>query len=163
VPDCAPKVVPVAAPVVPVPPPPPPVLLKRIQLGADALFKFDKSNEADMLPQGRAALMALVNEIKRPGVSIERLRLTGHTDRLGSEAYNAVLSRQRAATVGTFLQRAGLSMPIETSGAGESEPVTRDCVGNRATPALIACLQPDRRVTVDLIGVVSPTAEVSAR
>lgn len=156
VPDCAPK----AAPVVLAPPP---VLLKRVQLGADALFQFDKSGEADMLPQGRASLMALVDEIKQQGVSIERLRLTGHTDRLGSEAYNAVLSRQRAATVGAFLKRAGLAMPIETSGAGESEPVTRDCIGTRANPLLIACLQPDRRVTVDLIGVVSPTAEVSAR
>ena len=70
------------------------------------------------------------------------------------DAYNNRLSQQRAATVGEFLRRAGLTMPMDIVGKGEQEPVTTACVGERATPALVACLQPDRRVSVDLIGSV---------
>lgn len=160
VPDCSPKVTtpvvapPAAAPVVPATP----VVLKRLQLGADALFKFDRSGAGDMLPAGRAALDKMVDEIRRHGVAVERLRLTGHTDRLGAGAYNLRLSQQRASTVADYLRRAGLTMPMEAVGRGEEEPVTTACVGDRATPALVACLQPDRRVTVDLVGVVPQPA-----
>lgn len=159
VPDCTPKAVPAVA-VAPAVVPTVPVLLKRIELGADALFHFDRSGADDMLPQGRAALVKLVDDIQRHDVAVERLRLTGHTDRLGTDAYNNRLSQQRAATVGDFLRRAGLTMPMETVGKGEQEPVTSGCVGEKAPPALVACLQPDRRVSVDLIG--SAPAPVSS-
>lgn len=155
VPDCAPKAEPpVVATAAPAVASAVPVLLKRIELGADALFRFDRSGADDMLPQGRASLVKLVDDIQRHGVAVERLRLTGHTDRLGTDAYNNRLSQQRAATVGDFLRRAGLTMPMDIVGKGEQEPVTTGCVGDKATPALVACLQPDRRVSVDLIGSV---------
>lgn len=170
VPDCAPKaaVVPVllpapVAPVVPVAAPLVPVVLKRVELGADALFHFDRFGANDMLPQGRAALSQLVDDVQRSGVAIERIRLTGHTDRLGTPAYNMKLSQQRAESVGAFLRRAGLSMPIETVGKGEEEPVTSGCVGQSANPALVSCLQADRRVTVDLIGSVQQNVGASTR
>ncbi len=171
VPDCTPKPVaaaPVAAtaPAVPAPPPPPvlvPVVLKRVELGADALFQFDRSGADDMLPQGRAALTKLVDDIQRSGVVVERLRVTGHTDRLGSPAYNQKLSQQRAESAGAFLRRAGLTIPIETVGKGEQEPVTMACVGEKASPALVSCLQPDRRVSVDLIGSVPQTSATQPR
>ena len=155
-PDCSPKVVaaaPTPAQAVPAAAVPAmPVVLKRIQLGADAMFRFDRSGDGDMLPEGRAALIKLVDEIQRSAIVVERMRLTGHTDRLGTPAYNLRLSQQRAETVANFLRKAGLTMPIEAVGKGEDEPVTTACVGQRPTPALIGCLQPDRRVTVDLIG-----------
>ncbi len=169
VPDCTPKVVPAVAPVVvpevvPVAPAPTvPVLLKRIELGADALFRFDRSGADDMLPQGRAALDKLVNDIRQHDVMVERLRVTGHTDRLGTDAYNSRLSQQRAATVASFLRQAGLAMPMETVGKGEQEPVTTGCTGEKATPALVACLQPDRRVSIDLIGSVAAPSAAAAR
>ena len=167
VPDCTPKAVSAVAPAVtptvaPVVMPTVPVVLKRIELGADALFRFDRSGADDMLPQGRAALVKLVDDIQRNDVVVERLRLTGHTDRLGTDAYNNRLSQQRAATVGNFLRQAGLTMPMEIVGKGEQEPVTTGCVGEKATPGLVACLQPDRRVSVDLIGsVAAPNASVA--
>lgn len=171
VPDCTPRVavpvlvnVPVSVPPVPpVPPiPPVPVLLKRVQLGADALFKFDRHSEGDMYPEGRATLLKLVEDIRLSGVVLERIRLTGHTDRLGTAAYNQKLSLQRAQTVAAFLRQAGLVVPLETEGKGEQEPVTATCVGEKATPALVSCLQADRRVTVDLIGVMQQQAGVTA-
>ena len=43
---------------------------------------------------------------------------------------------------------------ITAVGKGETAPVTKakDCVGNKPTPKLIACLQPDRRVEVEVTG-----------
>jgi OOP family OmpA-OmpF porin len=163
VPDCTPKAVPVAAAVVPVVAPSVPVVLRRVELGADALFKFDRFGADDMLPEGRASLVKLVDDIQRNGVAVERLRLTGHTDRLGTPVYNMKLSQQRAETVGAFLRRAGLAMPIEIIGRGEQEPVTTACVGEKASPALVSCLQPDRRVTVDLIGSVKQPSPAPTR
>lgn len=169
VPDCTPKPVPVAAspaPAAVAPAPVPtvvvPVVLKRVQLGADALFEFDKSGDKDMLPQGRAAVDALARDIRTQGVQIDRVRVVGHTDRLGSEAYNLKLSQARADTVVARLRAAGLTMPIVGEGHGESEPVTTACVGQQATKALVACLQPDRRVAVELIGSVVQNAVSSA-
>lgn len=171
VPDCSPKA---AAPVAvsPVPQAPSvvpatvmaatPVVLKRMQLGADALFQFDRSGPADILPKGRQALDTMVDEIRRHGVSVERLRLTGHTDRLGSDAYNLQLSQQRASTVAAYIRNKGLTIPVDAVGKGEQEPVTTGCVGERVTPALVACLQPDRRVTLDLVGLVQTPAAAQA-
>lgn len=174
VPDCTPKVAepvvakapeaaPVAPPVAPVAPAVP-VLLKRVQLGADAMFKFDRHSEADMLPEGRSTLLKLVDDIRGSDVVLERIRLTGHTDRLGTAAYNQQLSMRRAQTVAAFLRNAGLNVTMETDGRGEQEPVTTGCVGDKPTPALLSCLQADRRVTVDLIGVArQPSGAATAK
>ena len=146
----------VLAPAV-VAPAPPPVMVaqtERITLNADALFKFDKSSTADILPQGKASLDALVKTLQGKAVSLQRIVLTGHTDRLGSEAYNQRLAQARVETVRAYLQAAGVTTPVEIIAKGEAEPVTTDCKGNQATPALISCLQPDRRVTVDMQGLV---------
>ena len=87
--------------------------------------------------------------------TIESILLIGHTDRLGSEAYNQKLGLQRAQTVKEYLQSKGVQSPISVKSAGETEPVTADCVGNQPTAALKACLQPDRRVAVDITGTVA--------
>jgi OOP family OmpA-OmpF porin len=43
---------------------------------------------------------------------------------------------------------------VSAVGKGESMPETKaeDCKGNKATPKLIACLQPDRRVEIEVTG-----------
>ncbi len=42
---------------------------------------------------------------------------------------------------------------VFTDGKGEANPVTGDtCKGNKKTKALVACLQPDRRVEVEIAG-----------
>lgn len=46
-----------------------------------------------------------------------------------------------------------MNVAMEVASAGESQPKTTNCVGNKATATLIACLQPDRRVEVDVTGV----------
>lgn len=156
-PQCNPPPV-VAAPapapvVVPAPAPAaPPVVLERVQLQADALFAFGRSEAQDITPAGRKALDQLVQDIRNRGVRVQLLRITGHADRLGAAASNQQLSKARALTVQQYLQRGGLNLPMESQGRGSAEPVSQGCKGNRATPALIACLQPDRRVSIDLLG-----------
>jgi len=142
---------PTAAPV-PAPAPAAPPAVQRVSLSADALFAFDRSSAADMLPQGRSELDALARALRAQELQVQSLVITGHTDRLGGESYNDRLAMQRAGTVGDYLKAAGVSAPMEVRAMGEREPVTRDCQGTERTPRLVACLQPDRRVVVDIIG-----------
>ena len=138
---------PVAQPVVAEP------QVERINLSADALFRFNQSDAADMLPEGKATLDRLAENLVSRQAHIDSIALTGHTDRLGSEQYNYNLGLQRAQTVKNYLQGKGVQAPISVASAGESQPVTTACT--RATAALKACLQPDRRVTVDISGTAA--------
>ena len=140
---------PVAQPVVAEP------QVERINLSADALFQFNQSDAADMLPEGKATLDRLAENLVSRQAHIDGIALTGHTDRLGSEQYNSNLGLQRAQTVKNYLQGKGVQAPISVASAGESQPVTTACTGTRATAALKACLQPDRRVTVDISGTAA--------
>ena len=127
---------------------------EKISLSADVLFKFDRYREGDMLPAGRAKLDDVADKIKNYIVdTIERIDLTGHTDRLGSDAYNQRLSERRAKTVKNYLVKKGVDgSKITDTGRGEHEPVVQ-CKGNKATKKLIRCLQPNRRVDVEIHGV----------
>ena len=126
--------------------------LRRVNLSADTLFVFDRSSAADMLPQGKAELDALARALRGQEMQVQSLVITGHTDRLGDEAYNDALALQRANTVRDYLKAAGVVAPMEVRSMGEREPVTVGCKGEARTPALIACLQPDRRVVVEILG-----------
>lgn len=147
------QVVPPAADTPARPAPPPAASTQRVNLSADALFAFDRSGLQDMLPKGKAELDALAHALRRQDMQVQSLTITGHTDRLGTEAYNEALSRRRASTVAAYLQVQGVRMPIQVQAMGEREPVTTGCKGEVRTAALIACLQPDRRVSVDIHGM----------
>lgn len=95
----------------------------RIELAADVLFTFDS---ADIQPEAAAALAeaaAVIGERSRGAVRIE-----GHTDGKGGEAYNLALSQRRAASVRDwFVQKGGLSqMDFIVAGLGESQPVASE-------------------------------------
>ncbi len=126
---------------------------EQIELSADALFQFNGSQANELLPQGQEALAQLARQLKQNYASISSIVLTGHTDRLGSDAYNQRLGQERANTVRMVLQQQGVDAPISTRSAGKSMPKTTSCVGNTSSASLKACLQADRRVTVDVNGV----------
>jgi len=129
-----------------------PVQVERIVLNASALFRFDRSAEADLLPQGRAELDALAAQLGEAYAAVESIALVGHTDRLGTDAYNQRLSQARADTVKAYLQAKGITASITAVGRGEAVPV-KDCPGGDvATRALTECLQPNRRVEVTITG-----------
>lgn len=120
---------------------------------SDALFKFDKSGQHEMLPGGKERLTAVANRLKSYQ-SIETLTISGHTDRLGSDSYNDPLSARRAATALAYLESLGVkAAKAQALGKGEREPVTTQCADQLPRAQLIACLQPDRRVTIEVTGV----------
>lgn len=142
-----------------VPPPPPPPVVKpaprRVSLSADSLFTFDKSA---LKPEGKQALDKLGAELR--DVQFDVIKVTGNTDRIGSHAYNMKLSTQRAEAVSQYLVTS-LGIPaskVQATGVNGSNPVTKlsDCPGKKPTKALIACLQPDRRVDIEVTGTQQP-------
>lgn len=129
---------------------PAPILIKEVAIGADALFGFDSADISQLM--GKQRLLELIEEINELNIHVETIRVVGHTDRLGREQYNLNLSERRAKTVAHFLRTNGVTNKLEVFGMGSSEPVSENCEGERATPELIECLQPDRRVTIELWG-----------
>lgn len=122
---------------------------EKVKLSADALFDFDK---AVLKPEGKAKLDNLAAQAGK--LRLEVVLAVGHTDRIGSVAYNQKLSERRAEAVKAYLVSKGIeSNRIYTEGKGESQPVTgTQCNNAGGRSALIACLQPDRRVEIELIG-----------
>ncbi|GAB3103660.1 hypothetical protein GCM10027159_30990 [Lysobacter terrae] len=118
---------------------------QRFNLSGDALFAFGRSGLNDMLPDGRAELEAVAQQLR--SASIQSVVVVGHTDLIGDEASNQVLSQRRAQTVRNYLIAQGVSGSIAAEGHGESEPV-KACDGALPREALVACLQPNRRVEI---------------
>jgi OOP family OmpA-OmpF porin len=109
------------------------------------LFAFDKSS----LKAGSKPILDEVAEKIKQHTDIELVMVTGHTDRIGSDAYNQKLSERRANTVKQYLVSQGVDASrLQAVGKGESEPVV-DCKGVHGSKKLIECLAPNRRVIVD--------------
>lgn len=124
--------------------------MTSVMLGTDALFEFDK---AELRPEGRAGLNALMARIKE--IQLETVIVIGHTDRLGTRAYNLALSERRAGAIKNHLVAMGVDVRrIHAEGVGDTQPLTGDrCgVGREKNQALIDCLQPDRRVEIRIVG-----------
>ncbi|NNM80134.1 MAG: OmpA family protein [Gallionella sp.] len=144
---------PVAAPpqmvVVVMPAPAPKKVVFSADSDADALFAFGKS---DIKPTGQRVLDKFAADLK--GADYDVITVTGHTDRIGSHAYNMKLSERRAEAVRDYLiAAAGIPAgKITAKGMDGAQPVTKpgECKGNKATKKLVACLAPDRRVEVEV-------------
>ncbi|MBK8073674.1 MAG: OmpA family protein [Ramlibacter sp.] len=122
---------------------------------ADTLFQFDKSAAGDILPGGLQRLGDVAARLKSYK-SIDSVTVTGHTDRLGSDAYNDALSTNRAATVKAHLESLGVkAATVKASGQGKRQPVTTSCSDKLPREQLIlAAAQPDRRVTIEVTGQI---------
>jgi OOP family OmpA-OmpF porin len=162
---CGPSVKPVAAvepaPVVAVAPTPLPLAApaktysKSMSFSADALFAFNKS---ELKPEGKVMLDDLVRQLN--DTTYETIVATGYTDRIGGVQYNQTLSLHRANAVKDYLVSKDIpSARIDAEGKGKSQPVTAagDCPGAKSA-RVIACLQPDRRVDVEMKGVSTVTS-----
>jgi OOP family OmpA-OmpF porin len=89
----------------------------------------------------------------RDVTKLELVLVTGHTDRIGSQAYNQKLSERRADSVRNYLVSKGVPRDkIETLGMGKTQPVPGVVCTMTQMKALIACLAPNRRVDVEVKG-----------
>ena len=122
-----------------------PVAEKRavpVTLSGDVLFAFDSAVLTDA---GKRTLDALVAQ-EGGQVIVE-----GHTDRIGTAAYNKTLSVDRAGSVAKYLSVAAKANYAVT-GVGSTRPSgkTTQCTGP-VSQRLIDCLAPDRRVVITII------------
>lgn len=123
---------------------------QAISLSGDALFAFNKS---ELKPEGKATLDDLISQLQ--GVTSHRINVTGHSDRIGDKAYNQQLSERRAATVKDYLVGKDVAAAsIDAQGVGNSQPTVAsdDCRDTPGSKETIACLQPDRRVDIEITG-----------
>ncbi|MEB3754190.1 OmpA family protein [Acinetobacter sp. MD2(2019)] len=129
------------------------VSTQRYTLGADALFKFDKSDIQNLNPKGRVDLDNLIAELGKFKV-LNAINILGYTDRLGSVSYNQKLSQDRADSIKQYLVNRGINpIIVNSQGQGSAQPVT-ECENNLSRTQLINCLAPNRRVVVDVDGYI---------
>jgi OOP family OmpA-OmpF porin len=154
----APEIKPNIAKPLPQPEPKRAPVIQRVALGTELLFDFDS---AELRPAGRVKLDEIA--LKLHGADIESIDAIGHADRIASDAYNQALSEERAAAVKAYLASLGFdARKMRAEGHGESEPATGElCTGlgpeNRYNLKLVRCLQPDRRVELEVRGVKGGT------
>jgi OOP family OmpA-OmpF porin len=154
--DCDGALKPVAppAPVVAPPPPPPPAAVappppppappvpttEKVTFAADAFFDFDKSV---LKPEGKAKLDDLVS--KMGGINLEVIIAVGHTDSVGSDAYNQKLSVRRSEAVKAYLVGKGVEKNrVYTEGKGEKQPVADNKTAEGRAK--------NRRVEIEVVG-----------
>jgi OOP family OmpA-OmpF porin len=147
--ECDPDLMPKVAP-----PPPPPVVkpapkpapakpkpvAEKVTLAADVLFDFDK---AVLKNEGKAKLDDLATKVR--AINLEVVIAIGHTDSIGSDAYNQKLSVRRAESVKAYLVSKGVEPNrIYTEGKGEKQPVASNKTADGR--------QKNRRVEIEVIG-----------
>ena len=118
----APATAPAAAPAAAAPaakPAPAPAVATKVTYAADAFFDFDKSV---LKPEGKAKLDDLASKVK--DINLEVIIAVGHTDSVGSDAYNQKLSVRRSEAVKAYLVSKGIEKNrVYTEGKGEKQPV----------------------------------------
>lgn len=111
-------------------------------------FGFGK---ATLTPDAKSMLNVVAASIKMKGAAVTAVRVAGYADRIGSAAANEKLSKKRADAVRDYLASKGIvnAQVVETRWFGDTHPAT-DCSKKLPKAKLIKCLQPDRRVDVEV-------------
>ncbi len=141
-PAAAPAPAPAAVPAAPAPAPAAPAapVSEKVTFAADAFFDFDKTA---LKPEGKAKLDDLVS--KMGGINLEVIIAVGHTDSVGSDAYNQKLSVARSEAVKAYLLSKGVEKNrVYTEGKGEKQPVA----DNKTSEGRAK----NRRVEIEVVG-----------
>ena len=112
----------------------------KVSFAADTFFDFDKSV---LKPAGKATLDELAQLIK--DINLEVVVAVGHTDSIGTEAYNLKLSERRAQAVKAYLVSKGIDASrIYTEGKGEAQPIASNKTAEGRAK--------NRRVDIEVVG-----------
>ncbi len=151
------KIVYVETPAAPVaaPPPPVPVIVyvepapvaaprfERVAFAATELFGFDSSTLKTPQPK-----LDEISDMMKKYSDVQQVVITGYSDRLGTTAYNQLLSQRRADSVKAYLTDKGVASDrLYAAGKGESNPVV-EC-NDKKRADLMTCLEPNRRVEIE--------------
>ena len=121
-------------------PPKPVAVSEKATFAAEALFDFDNAN---LKPNGKADLDNLLKQLK--GMDVEVMVPVGHTDSIGSEAYNQKLSMRRAEAVKEYLVSKGVDASrVFTEGKGELQAIANNKTSEGRAK--------NRRVTIEVVG-----------
>jgi len=133
-------VAPKAATPAPAAPAAPVVAATKVTYAADAFFDFNKSV---IKPEGKAKLDDLIGKIQ--GINLEVIIAVGHTDSVGSDAYNQKLSVRRSEAVKAYLVSKGIEKNrVYTEGKGEKQPVADNKTAEGRAK--------NRRVEIEVVG-----------
>ena len=131
---------PAPAPAAVVAPTPAPAVASKVTYAADAFFDFDKSV---LKPEGKAKLDDLAGKVK--GINLEVIIAVGHTDSVGTDAYNQKLSVRRSEAVKAYLVSQGIEKSrVYTEGQGEKQPVADNKTAEGRSK--------NRRVEIEVVG-----------
>ena len=112
----------------------------KVTFAADAFFDFDKSV---LKPEAKAKLDDLVGKLS--GINLEVIIAVGHTDGIGSDAYNNKLSVRRAEAVKAYLVSKGIEPNrVYTEGKGKKQPVADNKTAEGRAK--------NRRVEIEVVG-----------
>lgn len=113
---------------------------EKVSFAADAFFDFDK---ATLKPEGKSKLDQLTTQLG--GINLEVIIAVGHTDSVGTDAYNQKLSVRRADAVKAYLVSKGVeSNRVYTEGKGEKQPVADNKTAEGRAK--------NRRVEIEVVG-----------
>ena len=113
---------------------------EKVSFAADAFFDFDK---ATLKPEGKSKLDQLTTQLG--GINLEVIIAVGHTDSVGTDAYNQKLSVRRADAVKAYLVTKGVeSNRVYTEGKGEKQPVADNKTAEGRAK--------NRRVEIEVVG-----------
>ena len=126
----------------------PETVVEQVTLSSDTLFD---AGQADLRPQGKGELDALIAKLNSEKLSVGRITVTGHTDSTGAKTANQTLSLRRAETVKAYLIQKGFDPErIVTKGVGDRQPVaSNETAAGRAQ---------NRRVDIDIQGERTETS-----
>lgn len=124
---------------------------KKYVIKTDGLFQFGQSDELYIIPPGLEQLKAFAEQIQTEFSVVENIVLRAHTDRIGNNENNLLLSYQRAETIKRLLIKEGIQTKVfDLNGVGSAEPVVY-CPG-ASNEKTIRCLAPNRRFEVLVTG-----------
>lgn len=126
--------------------------IETITLESDTLFAFARADFQSLKSEGQNQLSAIASKLLNTP-NIGKIVISGHADQLGDAQGNLQVSRQRAQTIRTYLVGKGVPAElVSAQGEGSRKPLV-NCDMQQPRAQLIKCLEPNRRVEIEVRGL----------